>query len=59
MDSLYLDISEYLPNEEVKAVDRTLEELKEEYDLIPSKMNEPQRRWRKRERVEAQPLSVY
>lgn len=39
MESLYLDISEYLPVEEVEAVNKALTQL-EEYDYYPSKMNE-------------------
>lgn len=39
MESLYLDISEYLPEEEVEAVNKALTQL-EEYDYYPSKMNE-------------------
>lgn len=43
MESLYLDISKYLPDEEeeeeVEAVNKVLTQL-EEYDYYPSKMNE-------------------
>lgn len=42
MESLYLDISKYLPeeeDEEVEAVNKALTQL-EEYDYYPSKMNE-------------------
>ena len=39
MESLYLDISEFLPVEEVEAVNKALTQL-EEYDYYPSKMNE-------------------
>jgi hypothetical protein len=39
MESLYLDISDYLPEEEVEAVNKALAQL-EEYDYYPSKMNE-------------------
>lgn len=40
MESLYLDINEYLPDEEVEAVERALRYMPEEYDYYPSKMNE-------------------
>lgn len=39
MESLYLDISDYLPDEEAEAVERAIEDVNEEYDLIPSRMN--------------------
>lgn len=40
MESLYLDISDYLPDEEAEAVERALRQMPEEYDYYPSKMNE-------------------
>jgi hypothetical protein len=39
MESLYLDISDYLPDEEAEAVERAIEDVNEEYILIPSRMN--------------------
>ena len=39
MESLYLDINEYLPDEEAEAVERAIEDVNEEYNLIPSRMN--------------------
>lgn len=59
MESLYLDISEYLPDEELEVVERALRQMPEEYDFIPSKMNEPPRKSGRKKRVEAQPLQVF
>ncbi len=59
MESLYLDISDYLPDEEVEAVERALRKMPEEYDFIPSKMNEPPRKSGRKKKGEAQPLQVF
>jgi hypothetical protein len=55
MESLYLDISDYLPEEEVEAVEEVLRErIDEDYILFPSAMNEPRRRCgRKKKKSEA------
>jgi hypothetical protein len=54
MESLYLDISDYLPEEEVEAVEEVLRNrIAEDYILFPSAMNEPRRRCGRKKKSEA------